>query len=66
MNTATNIYNKRCELGYTPIELAERCGVSRATIYKWESGKSVPTGESLLKLASALHTTCDFILNNLQ
>ncbi|MDD4754386.1 MAG: helix-turn-helix transcriptional regulator [Desulfitobacteriaceae bacterium] len=34
---------KRKELGLTQEKLAERIGVSRMTIYDWESGKYPPT-----------------------
>ena len=33
----------RKKSGYTQIELAEKTGVSRSTVYDWESGKYPPT-----------------------
>lgn len=33
----------RKEIGFTQIELAEKTGVSRSTVYDWESGKYPPT-----------------------
>jgi DNA-binding XRE family transcriptional regulator len=37
-------------------EMASLVGVSRQTIYFWESGKRKPSGERLTKYAEALRT----------
>lgn len=42
---------KRKELGLTQNELAEKCGVSKNTIYNYENGKSEPNKETLNILA---------------
>lgn len=41
-------------------DLAEKVGVSRTTIYKWESGTSVPNYANMQALACALETTVSF------
>lgn len=41
-------------------DLAEKVGVSRMTIYKWESGTSVPNYVNMQALARALETTVSF------
>ena len=41
-------------------DLAEKVGVSRTTIYKWESGTSVPNYANMQALARALETTVSF------
>ena len=41
-------------------DLAEKVGVSRTTIYKWESGTSVPNYTNMQALARALETTVSF------
>lgn len=41
-------------------DLAEKVGVSRTTIYKWESGASVPNYANMQALARALETTVSF------
>ena len=41
-------------------DLAEKVGVSRTTIYKWESGTSVPNYVNTQALARALETTVSF------
>lgn len=42
-------------------ELAEMVGVSRKTIYKWESGTSVPNFANMQALVCALETTVSFL-----
>lgn len=42
---------KRKELGLTQNELAEKCGISKNTIYNYENGKSEPNKENLNILA---------------
>lgn len=42
-------------------DLAEKVGVSRKTIYKWESGTSVPNFANMQALARALETTVSFL-----
>lgn len=41
-------------------DLAENVGVSRMTVYKWESGTSVPNYANMQALARALETTVSF------
>ena len=42
-------------------DLAEMVGVSRTTVYKWESGTSVPNYANMQALARALETTVSFL-----
>lgn len=42
-------------------DLAEKVGVSRMTVYKWESGTSVPNFAKLQALACALEITVSFL-----
>ena len=46
----------------TQIQLAEVVGVSRITINKWETGKSTPSVEMLLKLSKYFNVTTDYLL----
>ncbi len=61
-----NIGNKIRELredrDLTPNDLAEKTGVSLATVYNWEQGKTLPASELLPVLASVLNTTIDNIM----
>lgn len=40
-------------------DLANILGVSRSTVAMWETGKSSPRGETLVKLANVLGCTID-------
>jgi transcriptional regulator with XRE-family HTH domain len=51
---ARRLYQLRDERGMTPDELADRSGVSRAMIYRIESGAASPTAVVLNKLATGL------------
>ena len=41
MNLGTNLYNARKKSGLSQEEVAEKLGVSRQTISKWETGGSL-------------------------
>ena len=58
-NIAENIAQGRKELGITQVELAERVGVTKAAVSKWELGQSLPDVEMLPRLASQLGITLD-------
>ena len=47
----------------TQSELAEIIGVSLKTIQRWENGERQPRADELAKLAEALGTTTDYLLN---
>ena len=51
----------RKKLSLTKTELADRVGVSVATITNWENWKSTPTRNNLEKLALMLSTTTDYL-----
>lgn len=42
--------------------LADLCGVSRNTIWRYESGEAVPTAEILITLADIFDTSTDYML----
>lgn len=44
------------------VVLAELCGVSRNTIWRYESGEAVPTAEILITLADIFDTSIDYML----
>lgn len=50
--------------GLTMKELAERSGISRQMISNYESGKTVPKGENLLKIISVLRYPIQFFSSN--
>lgn len=59
----TNIQSRRKICGLTQEQLAERVGVSRQTVAKWESGETVPDLANGLALSEALDTSLDALVN---
>ena len=54
MTLGETIRELRREKSLSQEQLAERTGLSRQTIYKWESGQAAPDLENLKTLAGAL------------
>ena len=52
--------------GLSQEELAEKIGVSRQSIYAWESGKSVPDIENMSKLCQILEIKTNDLTNGLE
>ena len=52
----------RRQAGLSQEALAEKVGVSRQAIGKWESGASLPGVENLQVLAKALNVSCDELI----
>ncbi len=59
--TMRTIRDLREERGLSPVELAADLGVSLATIYNWETGKSEPRASMLREIAGALGVRMDDI-----
>ena len=53
------IYTLRRRMGLSQEQLAERIGVSRQAISKWESGQSTPDLDKLLALSQCFGVTMD-------
>jgi transcriptional regulator with XRE-family HTH domain len=62
MLTGERIRDLRKSKGFTQAKLAELAGTQEVSIRRWEGGKRPPGTESLLALASALHTTAAYLL----
>ena len=58
-----NLRHMRKKAGFTQIELAEKLGVSIATLRRWEAGETAPTGTRIIELASTLHVMPDELIN---
>lgn len=48
---------KRAELNISQSELAKLCNLTRVTISRIESGKNIPSGSSMARIASALNSS---------
>lgn len=62
MKTSKIISDTREEKGWNQSELADRSGVSRVMIGKYERGEAVPSIDAAKKIADALDVTLDFLV----
>lgn len=62
MTLGQRIAQKRKELGLSQEGLGEQLGVSRQTIYKWESDASLPEIEKLIALSRLFSVTVGWLL----
>lgn len=51
--------------GYTQEQIAERLGVSRQAVAKWERGESLPDIENVIALADIYEITVDSLVRNM-
>ena len=63
MTLGERIQTHRKRAGLSQEQLAERVGVSRQAVTKWESGKSTPGTGHLFRLAEVFGTTVDRLLS---
>ena len=57
-----NIKNKRKQLNLTQENIAVKLNINRATDAGYETGKSSPDIETLIKLADLFETSIDFLV----
>ena len=50
--------------GYTQSRFAQLCGVSRQTVYKWESGKALPDIRKAALILKLYNVTLDDLIND--
>ena len=62
MTTGEKISRLRKENNYTQEQLAERMGVSRQSVSKWESNIAYPETEKLIQLSEIFGCTLDYLL----
>ena len=62
MTLSEKLQNLRRAAGLSQEQLAERLGVTRQAVSKWETGEGKPDIDNLLPLARLLHTTVDYLL----
>lgn len=56
----------RKQQGLTQEEIAEKLGVSRQAVAKWERGETMPDIESCIKLADIYETTVDMLVRDIR
>lgn len=63
MKLSEKIYACRKKAGLSQEALAEKLGVSRQAVSKWETGEAVPELEKLLRLSQAFGVSTDWLLS---
>lgn len=59
MNLGNRIKQEREKLNLSQDELAQKMNISRQAVSKWETGKSYPDIETIIKLSELYHLTLD-------
>jgi transcriptional regulator with XRE-family HTH domain len=63
MELSEKIQKLRKEQGLTQEQFAEKLFVSRTAVSKWETGRGIPSMESLKQIAKLFHITLDQLLS---
>ncbi|MDO5061946.1 MAG: helix-turn-helix transcriptional regulator [Peptostreptococcaceae bacterium] len=66
MNIADRIRELRKSKGISQEELAEKLGVSRQAISKWESEQSIPDIDKILSLSDYFEVSTDYLLKGIE
>lgn len=66
MNTAERIQYLRKTKGLSQEELAEKVGVSRQAVSKWESKQSTPDIENMIIMSELFDVTTDYLLKGIE
>lgn len=66
MNIANRIQTLRKRRGISQEELADKIGVSRQAVSKWESGQSFPDIEKIILLSDYFKVTTDYLLKGIE
>jgi transcriptional regulator with XRE-family HTH domain len=64
MSFSEKILNLRKSQGLSQISVAKELGVTRQSMYKWESGACIPELDKIKKLAQIYGVTYDYLLND--
>ena len=66
MNMSDRIQYIRKQKGYSQEELADKVGVSRQAVSKWESEQSMPDLEKVIIMSELFEVTTDYILKGIE
>lgn len=66
MNMADRIQYLRKSKGLSQEELADKIGVSRQAVSKWESEQSTPDLEKIIMISELFEVTTDYILKGIE
>ena len=64
MNFAEKLLHLRTQYGYSQEALAEKLGVSRQAISKWELGTTLPETEKVIAISEFFDVSIDYLLKS--
>ena len=64
MILADKIIEERKKNGWSQEELADKLGVSRQSVSKWESAQSLPDMDKIVKMSSVFSVSTDYLLKD--
>lgn len=64
MRFSEKLREQRKSRGYTQEELAEKLGVSRQAIARWESGETTPDMELLIRICAEFSVSADYMIHD--
>lgn len=63
MNLGNSLFQARKKCGFSQEDVAEKLGVSRQTISKWETDETIPDIRQSKKMAMLYHVSLDELIN---
>lgn len=64
MNFSKKLYMLRTKAGLTQDEMADKFGVSRQTVYKWENEITYPEVDRIIRISEAFNVSIDYLLKD--
>jgi transcriptional regulator with XRE-family HTH domain len=64
MNLSEKILLLRKQKGFSQEQLAERLGISRQAVSKWESGQAVPDIDKIINISDLFNVSTDYLLKD--
>ena len=64
MALSERLYELRKQAGLSQEQLAERLGVSRQAVSKWETGSAVPESETLVAISTYFDVSLDYLMKD--
>ena len=62
MHLSEKIMDLRKKSGWSQEELAERLGISRQSVSKWETGESIPDIDKIIRMSELWNVSTDYLL----
>lgn len=64
MNFSEKLYMLRTKAGLTQDEMADKFGVSRQTVYKWENEITYPEVDRIIRISEVFNVSIDYLLKD--